>query len=422
MKSRQIAGLAFVGAVLVVTASCSDSSTSDSGGGDVTLTFGMWNKDQESTFREIADEFERQHPEVTVEIELTPVGEYWTKLQTAVQGGSAPDVFWMNGPQLPLYASNEIISPLDEVIEAQGIDLDSYPDSSMSLFEYEGNQYGLPQDADAVGLWYNKELFDAKALDYPDATWTWEDVQSAAAALTDPANGVYGIASSLDSQSNYYNTVWQAGGEIISEDGESSGWASPENAIGIKFWTDLIDAGFSPTLGQLTETPASQLFPSGKVAMHYSGTWNAGAYAEDDALAQKIDVAPLPGGAEAAVAVNSLTSVVNAASDSPEKAAEFAAFVASEEAADIRIAAQDKAPAYGEKWREWAADSPFQIETVMEYSLEHGRPLPSTLNTAEWTAAEVDTLTQIYAGQLELEAGLQQLASTVDALLAEGGR
>ncbi|WP_193312776.1 ABC transporter substrate-binding protein [Georgenia subflava] len=429
MKSKAALGGLVVSVLALGLTACSGGAGASPGGSatsagsdendPVTLVYGMWNVNQEPTFRAMADAFEDEHPNVTVEIELTPVSEYWTKLQTAVQGGSAPDVFWMNHLQLPLYATNGVVTPIDDLIASAGIDTSQYPETSLGLYTFDGAQYGLPQDLDTIGLWYNKDLFDAAGLEYPDADWTWDDVETAAAELTDADNGVFGIASSLDSQSNYYNTIWQAGGEILNEDDTASGWDTEANRAGIEYWTNFIDQGYSPTLAQLSETTADQMFPSGKLAMYYSGTWNVGPYTDDPAIAEMADVAPLPAGEQEAVVVGSLTSVVNAESANPEVAAEFAAFVASETAARIRVEMQDKAPAYGELWREWAASSPFALETLMEESLAASHQLPASLNTAEWTNVELDTLTQIYSGQLDLEDGLTGLKAEVDDILAD---
>ncbi len=424
-RNRHLAGLALLALATTTVAACggtgtgADGSSADSATSteDVELTYWMWNQNQEPTFRAMADAFEQQHPNVTITIELTPVSEYWTKLQTAVQGSDAPDVFWMNHLNLRLYADNGIIAPLDDAIAAQGIDMPVYPDTA-GLYNYGGAQYGLPQDLDVIGMWFNKDLFDAAGLDYPTADWTWTDVQSAAAALTDAENGVYGIASSVDSQSNYYPTIWQAGGQIISEDESHSGWGTPENLAGIQYWVDFIEQGYSPTTAQLAETPATQLFPSGKLAMYYSGTWNVGPYEADPAVAEMVDVVPLPSGVEEATGVYSLTSAVNANSPHLAEAEQFALFVASEEAAQLRIDMQDKAPAYNEMWREWAADSPFALEDLYNESLAIGRILPATGNTAAWTKIEVDVITQIFAQQVDPADGLAQIQQGVDEALA----
>jgi multiple sugar transport system substrate-binding protein len=398
--------------------STAEASESIADMGDIDLTYWMWNASQEPTFREMADQFEEKYPNVTVNIELTPVSEYWTKLQTAVQGGDAPDVFWMNHLNLPLYADNGIVAPIDDALKPSGLSIDDYPDT-VGLYNYNGAQYGLPQDLDTGGMWYNKQLFDEAGLDYPTADWTWDDVKSAAEVLTDESAGVYAIASSVDSQSNYYPTIWQAGGEILNEDLTSSGWDTPENKAGLEYWLDFIEAGQSPTVAQLAETPADQLFPSGKLAMYYSGTWNVAPYSKDPAIAEMVDVAPYPAGIEEATFLGSLTSAVNAKSPNLAAAKAFSLWTAGPEAAKIRVERQDKAPAHGDAWRDWAANSPFDLEGLYAENLETGRRLPASKNTPAWTKVEVDTVTQILAGQLPIDEGLAVIKEGTDKALAE---
>lgn len=91
------------------------SACGDGGDEKVTLWYAVWNKDQVPAMEKIVTAFEQSHPNIDVKVQLTPF-EYWTKLQTAATGGSAPDVFWMNGPNFehpaPRRSSCESCSPL----------------------------------------------------------------------------------------------------------------------------------------------------------------------------------------------------------------------------------------------------------------------------------------------------------------------
>src|SRR5665647_2790187 len=98
----------------------------------------------------------------------------------------------------------------------------------------DGKIFGMPKDVDAVGLWYNKKLFTDAGVKFPDASWTWDDLTAAAQKLTEPAKGIYGIAANAADQQNYYNTILQAGGYIISPDGKSSGYGSQAAIKGLQ--------------------------------------------------------------------------------------------------------------------------------------------------------------------------------------------
>lgn len=160
---RALGALAASAAAVLALSACSSSATGESSGGDVTLSYAIWDENQKPAMEDIAAAYTEEHPNVTIEIQVTPYKEYFTKLQTAVTGGSAADVFWMNGPNFQLYASNGQLAPLDDV------DAADYPQGLVDLYTYEDALYGAPKDFDTVALWYNKALFDAAGVEYPSA-------------------------------------------------------------------------------------------------------------------------------------------------------------------------------------------------------------------------------------------------------------
>src|SRR5699024_7843419 len=102
-----------------------DGGSSD---GDVTLTFGLWDKYQEPVLREIADKYEEENEGVKIDIQLTPFSDYFTKLEAAATGDVLPDIFWMNGPNIVKYAANDMLLPIDDKIEEDNVDLDEFPE------------------------------------------------------------------------------------------------------------------------------------------------------------------------------------------------------------------------------------------------------------------------------------------------------
>ena len=190
--------------------------------GPVTLSYGVWDQNQVPALKQVVADFEKANKNIKVKIQVTPYDQYFTKLQAAATGGAAPDVFWMNGPNFQLYASNGVLAPISDQIKKDGLDTSVYPKSLVDLYSLDGKEYGLPKDFDTIGLWYNKKLFDDAGVKYPDASWTWTDLQNAAAKLTDKGKGIYGIPASLEGQQNFYNTILQAGGHVLADDNTKS--------------------------------------------------------------------------------------------------------------------------------------------------------------------------------------------------------
>lgn len=413
----KLCGTALLAVGLTLTAgACSggDDNKAADPNEKVTLTYGVWDQNQKAAMEEMAAAFTKTHPNITVQVQLTPWEGYWTKLKAAVTGGAAPDVFWMNGPNFQLYASNKVIAPNPEQVDAS-----VYPKALVDLYTFDGKQYGLPKDMDTVGVWYNKTLFDAKKVAYPKDGWTWADFQDAAAKLTDAKAGVYGTAAELTSFQEYqYNTIAQAGGYVISPDGKKSGYDDPKTIAGLKFWTDLLDKKHSPDLKTMTDTVPLQLFESGKVAMYWGGSWNVSEFTGNDYAKDKVDVAPLPKGEKQATIIHGVSNVVGAKSEHPDQAWEFVKYLGSKEAAEI-LGKTGPIPAYNGTQQAWVAKYPnLKLQTFLD-SVSYAVPFPVSKNTAAWNEAELTYLTKAWNGQQPVDQASVDLAKAMNDLLAK---
>ena len=100
---------------LVAMGACSSGETSkQENSKDTTIRYGLWDKAQAPVYEELAKKFEKESG-IKVEFEITPWAQYWTKLETAVTGQNAPDVFWMNIPRITDYIDNGVVEPLSDV-------------------------------------------------------------------------------------------------------------------------------------------------------------------------------------------------------------------------------------------------------------------------------------------------------------------
>jgi multiple sugar transport system substrate-binding protein len=413
--------LASVAILLAALTACSGKAkTDDDPDAQVTLSYAVWDATQVPAMKQLAAAFTRKNPNITIDVQLTAWETYWTKLQAAATGGAAPDVFWMNGPNFQLYATNGVLAPLDQDIKADGVDLGNYPKSLVDLYNVGGRQYGLPKDFDTVGLWYNKALFDAAKVKYPDATWTWADFTAAATKLTDKAKGQYAIAANLSSGQEYtYDTIAQAGGYVVSPDGKSSGYGDAATIQGLTFWTDLIAAGESPDLKTMTDTAPINLFEAGKTAMYYGGSWDAAEFTRNDYTRSKVDVSVLPKGVKQATIIHGLANVISAKSGHPAPAWKFVDFLGSKDAADI-LGQAGVIPAYNGTQQAWVAAHPEMHLQAFLDELPYAVPLPVSKNTAAWNELETKYLTPVWNQKADVTTAAQQLATAMNASLAKG--
>lgn len=399
-------------------AGCSSSSPGSSNGDEaVTLTYGVWS--QEDAMQKIVDAFEADNPKIKVKLQVNPWNEFWTKLQVGAQGGTAPDAFWMLGDRFQVYASNDQLLPLDDAIKDAGIDTSVYPKALVDLFNYDGKQYGLPKDFDTIGLWYNKTLFDAAGVAYPTDQWEWKDVQDAAAKLTDPATGTFGIAAPLNRQEGIYNTIAQAGGEVISADGKKSGYDNPKTQEGLQYWVDFVKNGQSPTLKQLADTEAVAQFENGKVAMYYGGSFYASRFYEDAKLRGEIDVTVLPKGEKRATVINGIQNVGYGKTKHPEELKKFLLFLGGEKAAKIQADTGAAIPAYENTQQAW-------IDSMPEFALKNfinqvpdSVVYPVSKNTPAWNELEDKLLAPAWELSESVPDAANALAEAMNKVLAK---
>jgi len=127
---------AMVAALALTAAGCGDDAPAGDTSGPVTLSYAVWDVNQVPVMEELAAAFTTEHPNITIKVQMTPWADYWTKLRAAVTGGAAPDVFWMNGPNIQLYADNGVIMPLSDRIGEAKLDLGAYPKALIDLYTF----------------------------------------------------------------------------------------------------------------------------------------------------------------------------------------------------------------------------------------------------------------------------------------------
>ncbi|MEW2504416.1 sugar ABC transporter substrate-binding protein [Amycolatopsis sp. NPDC047767] len=384
------------------------------------LTYAVWDQTQVKAINANLAEFTKKYPNVKVNVDVTPFANYFTKLQTEASSDSLPDLFWMNGPNFQLYASNGKIEPITGEVKAGAIDPKNYPQSLDQLYTLDGVQYGVPKDFDTIGVWINKALFAEAGVPIPSKDWTWADFQSTAAQISQKlaSKGVYGISAGMDGQTTYYNTIFQSGGSVISPDGKTSTYDDPKTQKGIQFWTDLVKSKAMPTIKQLTDTTGDQWFVSGKSAMYQGGSWARSEVAAAP-IAKDVAVLPVPKGDQQATVIHGLSNVVAANSPNKQAAQALQVFLASKEAQQQQGDLGAVIPAYTGTQDAFAKSMPGVDLQLFLDEVSYAKPLPVSKNTAAWNTLETNLLPDAFDGTKPVDAVLKDLTSQMNADLAK---
>lgn len=415
-------GLATVMAVGLTA--CGGGSKSSDG----TITMQIWDTAQRDGMQALADAYHEQNPDVTVEIQVTSWDEYWTKLEAAATSNTLPDVFWMHTNYILQYADNGMLADLTDLYadESATYYTDHYSDVSISNASgSDGKIYGVPKDKDTVGLVYNKEMFDAANVAYPDETWTWDTLVEASQAIYD-ATGKYGYMAYADDQLGYWNFVYQNGGCILNEDKTAAGFDQPETIEAMKFYIGLQDNEWCPDQVYFAETAPGNAFFSGQGAMFLEGDWNIMSEMKNYPEMQgKWDVAVLPSSPDGGRATisNGLCYATSANNQNNEVVLDFLRFLGSEEGQRIQGESGAAIPAYEGLEETWiTAFDQFDYDLNLDAFIEMFDYSVQSVNDKSrpnWKSKVTDELLKIYGGSVDIDTGLANINQIINDAIAD---
>jgi multiple sugar transport system substrate-binding protein len=217
-------------------------------------------------------------------------------LTTRIAGNNAPDVAFVNASDTADYAARGALVDLTDYIgRSDVIKPDDYVDAFKTFVTYEDKLWGLPLDGETTGLFYRTDMFKAAGIDKPPATW--DEFEAAAAALTDTSKDQYGYELFATEAAYYwYPWLYQAGGDLLSEDGTSVAFTSDEAKQAAEFYVNL--AKYSPKDYLNSNSYDGRVaFANGSVGMYVAGAWLAGVLKDEfPKIEGKWSTAPLPDG------------------------------------------------------------------------------------------------------------------------------
>lgn len=188
-----------------------------------TITISTWaGVDEAAELQVLIDEINAEVTDYQIVHQPIP-GDYFPQVQTQLAGGTGADIFWLDQNQMAI-AAEGVLLPLDECLansDNPAADLSDYYPGVLAVNQVDGETYGLPWIAQPVVTYFNRGLFDAAGVDYPEEGWTWDDFMEKARALTLDTDGdgetdQWGFIN--NSWPPPFIFIWQAGGETISED------------------------------------------------------------------------------------------------------------------------------------------------------------------------------------------------------------
>ena len=271
------------------------ASSAESGTVTLTVSYSTSSPAEDALVRQNLDKFQQLHP--NIKLDISPIaGDYPTKMRANVASNTVPDAFYLTPDMSAEYISGGKLLNLSPYMSRDNVAASNYYPSLLTPFTCKSGQvYGIPKDWNSLGVFYNKQMFQAAGLSTPSSNWTWNDMQTDAQKLTkNPGspNSVYGISMSPD-LSRWGAFLLANGGAVLNKDGTQATFNNSAGVSSLEYYDSFLkkNTGTLPTgVGAPWNGDA---FGKQRVAMAIEGGWLIPYLAQQYASVQ-YDIAPLP--------------------------------------------------------------------------------------------------------------------------------
>jgi len=146
----------------------------------VTISFACLDEDL-GYYESLSRAFNASHPNIRVKV----LPRRQLALQVLAPGES--DTFVVSLPLEPYLERGGLLSVDEKLAQKE----DFYP-CALAAFARQGKTWAVPTGVDPMLMYYNRDLFDARQVPYPQMGWTWDDFLAAALKLRDWRQNIYG--------------------------------------------------------------------------------------------------------------------------------------------------------------------------------------------------------------------------------------
>jgi raffinose/stachyose/melibiose transport system substrate-binding protein len=333
--SRKPAAIAMTVAAAVTIAACSSSNNSSSSSSPSTstsstasstasasasataqVTLTWQNNATAGTLKTVwanaIKAFEASHPGVTIENEPMQNELFKTKIPIELKSNNPPDIYqqWGGGAEATQVQSGKLTNLTQYVSSWIG-----EIGKAASLYQVNGQQYGVPYDQHVVGFWYRKDLFARAGITSAPTTIP----QLEADDNTLKAHNITPIG--LGGQAQWPDAFWweyfalrecpesTVNSAMTSQNLSASCFAKATTDLTSFMATNPFEAGFNGVAAQSSPTSSAGMLANGHVAMELQGDWETGEVQGDttnksiDSLLGWFAFPAIPGGQGPASAV-----------------------------------------------------------------------------------------------------------------------
>ena len=256
------------------------------GANTISIAFDGESFNEEALFGVLQDFYE----ETGISVEVIYVastggwGGFFSKIQTMIAGGDAPDLIRIAIEGFQIFLQNDMIVPMNEYAEKYPEFAALVEDNHEKLvepFTVDGQIYGYGFDWNNVVTHINTNMLAEAGLEIPDVEWTVDEYLEYARAMTGTREDGTKHYGTQVSTSWFELSAWlyNWGASILNDEMTESTINSPEAVEMFQFLHDLI---YVEQVAPVPGSTSGNEFLTDQIAMYFAGRWTLGQYLEND--------------------------------------------------------------------------------------------------------------------------------------------
>ena len=424
----KLSGVSLVGVSLLGLAGCGGGGGGDQGSGGGELVFNM-GPDNVNGIPRLVDMFNKeQGGSVTYKAAPTDTGQFFDQLRNQFQAGeSTPqivggDVIWP-----AQFAANGYIAPLNDYFPQD--QQQAFTPGSIQSNSSEGNVYGVPWYTDVGLLYYRKDLLEQSGFSEPPKTW--EELKQQAQKVQQDAGTKFGFvfqgARGESGVCNGLEYIRTHGGDVTDlNDVNKVVVDSPESTAGLATWRSMIEDGISPqSVTTFTELESQSSFLNGDSVFIRNWPYMYALIGSKDfpeLKPEQVGVVPLPiaEGGQLAGTLGGWNMLINANSEDPEAAYQFAEFVTSPETQKFYAKEAKFVPTRTELLQDPEVLEAIPYLSEASEAFETARPRPVSPVYSDMSLAMQEQFSAMLAGEIPPDEATGVLQEDLQGIVEQG--
>ncbi len=254
--------------------------------GKVTMTF--WQNSTtgpgQAFWKSTIADFEKAHPNVTINMQSIQNENLDGKLQTALNSGSAPDIFLQRGggKMAAMVKAGQVMDISSLVTSATKSAVGA---GAFAAEQIDGKTYAMPVDVLPEGIYYSKNLFSAAGITTTPTTMDELNADITKLKATGVAPVAVGAKDAWPAAHWYYNFALRECSQSVLNDTAKTlkftdpCWLQAGKDVEAFNKTNPFNNGFLTTAAQQGAGSSAGLVANHKAAMELMGAWDPGVIA-----------------------------------------------------------------------------------------------------------------------------------------------